>query len=529
MAATLPPELIQSILLSTDPDTFYTARQTCRSWRSAASSAYMLREALKRTPTALPGPSLNIISDKEWNDLFMHVAHLNLIGKRDRVAKKMLRRKRPSNWSYSTVSGVSSDGTRLVSLSGPRASIYNVSKTRDMELDCSQCLYSLWTLTNRAMVDNTTRGMTMGQHGANKYRIAVSTHGALVAIALCRTIQIYDLSSMDTSPVEHTLEENEPLTSVEFVENDSLLRVCTVKNPNNPNSETRVRYLGQPLPSWGSLSPARLETGTGTNLEYWKENIHIVYLDSAALDRSFRDDNKTHFQEMRLLPRSSSNVPGRFFAAAIQNTDEDRYCIGFVPDSDRTQVRIWRQLPSRRDRQSDRWSHHFRGCSTSSSDDDGNEEVVVVEQNRQMARERWAAINMPALTSKHYHLAVSNDGRLLVVYERDAGHSSAQSRRGALYVFSLGCCKPNNPHFSMPWESRAEDANPNPHTESVVDNDNDAVSPLQIQPWSFLLDIVDEDIDVLRVEHVERGSRTGTTYKYKITAENVHSITEWEL
>lgn len=459
----------------------------------------------------------------------MHVTRSHLLGKRDRVAKRILRRKGPSNWSYSTVIGVSSDGARLASLSGPRVSIYSISsKTRDMALDRSQCLYSLWTLMNRAMVDSTTRGMTMGQHGA-KYRIAVSAHGALVAIALCRTIQIYDLSDMDQSPVEHTLEDDEPLTAIEFVENDSLLRVCTAKRPNDPDSETRVRYLGQPLPSWGSSSPA---WGTGTtNLEYWRENIHIVYLDSDALDRSFRDDNKTHFQGLQLLPDSVcegwSSVPGRFFVAAIQNTDEDRYCIGLVPNSDRTQVRVWRQLPSRRDRLSDRWRYLFRRCNTS---DDNDDNIVMVEPNRQMARERWAAVNMPTLTSKHYLLAISNDGRLLVVYERGGEHTTL-SRRGALYVFSLGGCKPNNPSSKM----EELHGNTNPNTDSVDDNDNDndndPVPPHQIQPWPFLLDIVDEDIDVLRVEHhhhqQQQHERNGTTYK--ITAQNLYGITEWEV
>ncbi|KAL1962705.1 hypothetical protein VTN77DRAFT_9249 [Rasamsonia byssochlamydoides] len=511
MAATLPPELIESILLSTDPETYYTARQTCRSWRSAASSSFMLREALKRTPTPLPGPSLNALTVTEWNNLFMRVAHSNLFGKRDRVTKNVLRRKRPSNWSYSTVIGVSGDGARVVALSGPRVSIYNISKTGEMQLDRSQCLHSLWTLMNRAMVDNATRGMTMGQQGA-KYRIALSTHCALVAIALCRTIQIYDLSDMDQSPVEYTLEESGPLTSVEFVENDSLLRVRIAKDPNDHNSETGVRYLGQPLPRWGGH-----ESETGTSLEYWRQNIHVGYLDSVALAKSYRDDNKTSFQGLQLLPSSIcegwSDVPGRFFVAAIQNTDEDRYCIGFVPDSDRNQVRIWRQLPSRKDRTSDRWSHLFR-CSSTSDDSD-----ATAEQTRQMAHDRWAAVNMPALTTKHSLLAVSDDGRLLVVYERGAGHS-AFSRGGAIYVFSLECCKQNLSPKPDLQSSRVEDTNPHSADTDSVD---DAVSPRQIQPWSFLLDTVDEDIDVLRVV------REGSSKTYKITAENLYDVMEWEL
>lgn len=503
MAATLPREVIQSVLLSTDPDTFFTARQACRSWRDAGSSSYVLRKALEKTPTSIPG-SGSAATEQQWNDLFNRVAHLNLLGRRDRVTKKVTRRKKPSNWSPTTVIGVTRGGRRLVALTGSRASIYKV-RGQEMELDSSQTLPGLWTLALSAMTDS-----NLGQQ-KGKYRIAVATQGSLVAIGLSRTIQIYALStSSQTSPVEYTLCGNEALTSLEFVDDDCLLRVGTGRDTHRPDGENRVRYLGRPLPAW-SYSSSSSES-SGATIEYWRQNIDFIYADSSTLSSAFASNNKARLHGLQILPRSLcanwTDIPGRFFAVAIHHADVSRYCIGFVPDhtgtdSEKQEFQIWRELPSRMDRRSKRYRPLFLRADGASEDGDVGympitDDAQIVAWTKQQANDdRWAPANMPDLTTSLAKIAVSDDGRILAAYERGAGHALS-SRGGAVYVYGLEGC-----NSALPG----------------------AYDDASILPWSFLLDVVDEDVDFLHVTH--EGTGHDGRRIYRVGMESTRDIVEW--
>lgn len=546
MAATLPTEIIQSILLSTEPDTFCAARLACSSWRNAASSSFMLREALKRTPTPLP-PS-DRMTEADWNALYNQIVHTNLLGRRNCIKKSVSERKRPKKCTYSTVLGESGDGAKLASLNGSRVMLYNVNdETHELEFTLAQSLYPLWTTMSRSMVDGRMNWLAMGHHYA-KYHIALSNRGNLIAVALGRSIHIYDLNNPANldSPVEHVLGENDSLTlppgvsgyeetrgvieSLEFAENDTLLRVTIGKEPN-PNRQTRVRYLGNPPPVWGSNSGQFDAVG----LDYWRENIHKIYLDSVALAVTLRDDNKTSFKGLRLLPQSVcrgwSDVPGRFFVAALQNTGVNCYVIAFVSDNDR-KVSIWRQLTSRKDRISDSWSGLFESAPEEPAISLSMSDAAVVARNREMAKDRWNPVNMPNVTTAHPLLAISDDGKLLVVYEPGAGHSYTFSNGGALYVYSLDFGSPefkheaNRPAKEQPSQRQQQQQQQQPFSAS-------GVSP-SVQPWSFLLDIVNVDIENLRVVRKDGESSSSnlpseTRTVYTIRAETAHDIMEWRL
>ncbi|KAJ9201259.1 hypothetical protein DTO164E3_3566 [Paecilomyces variotii] len=533
-AATLPIEIIQSILLSAEPEAYHSARLACNSWRHAASSSFMLQEALKKTPTPLPSPE--DMTEDDWNTLFNQIAHLNLLDRRDHIEKTVIEQKRPPKCTFSTVVAVSGDRSKLAAMHGSRVVVYNINnETHDLEFGLARSLYPLWTTMSRTLADGMRSWMTMGQHYA-KYHIALSTHGNLIAVALGKSIHIYDLqnpSSLD-SPAEGVIGDNETVSvaagvtgyeeakgvveSLEFVENDSLLRVVIGKEPN-ANRQTRVRYLGKPPPRWGS---SRSCSAVTESLEYWNENINHIYLDSVALAVSFRDDNKTAFQAVQLVPESVcegwTDQPGRFFIAALQNTGINGYCIAFVSNVD-NKVTIWRQLPSRTDRISDRWAKFFEPIPQEKKLSLAVSDAMVVARNRQVAKDRWNPVNMPYVTSTHPMAAISDDGKILVVFEPGAGHSYSFSNGGALYVYSMQWC---DPEF-RPRQCTSGDKRSSPQQQPFS---IDGVSP-SIQPWSFLLDIINVDIDRLRVE--EREQREGAGKVYLVRAETAHEVMEWRL
>jgi hypothetical protein len=147
---------------------------------------------------------------------------------------------------------------------------------------------------------------------------------------------------------------------------------------------------------------------------------------------------------------------------------------------------------------------------------------MVVARNRQVAKDRWNPVNMPYVTSTHPMAAISADGKLLVVFEPGAGHSYSFSSGGALYVYSMQWC---DPEFTPQQctEKGSGDKRLLPLQQPFSIN---GVSP-SIQPWSFLLDIINVDIDRLHVE--EREQREGTGKVYLVRAETAHEVMEWRL
>jgi hypothetical protein len=164
---------------------------------------------------------------------------------------------------------------------------------------------------------------------------------------------------------------------------------------------------------------------------------------------------------------------------------------------------MWREFPSRMDRTSTRYRPLFvRGDPTSEADDDAdigcmpvmNDALIVAWTKQQATTDRWAAVNMPELTTSSARIAVSDDGRILAAYERGAGHALS-AKGGAVYVYCLEGSVPRT------------------------------CGDPSLQPWSFLLDIVDEDVDFLRV------TREGTGHDgrriYRIGVESIGDVIEW--
>lgn len=130
-------------------------------------------------------------------------------------------------------------------------------------------------------------------------------------------------SSTPSSP--NYQETDGVVESLQFADDDTLLRVGIGKE-SNPNRSTRVQYLGNPSSSSSSSK--------GQCLEYWRENLNQVYLDSVALATLLPDnDHKTAFKGLRLFPTATAvaaTTSSRSFIAALQTKDTRGYCIAEI-------------------------------------------------------------------------------------------------------------------------------------------------------------------------------------------------------
>ena len=208
----------------------------------------MLRNALDHAPFSIP-PPIHLMTEDDWNYLFNQVAHLHLLGKRDHIVKSMTRRSFPADCGPSSSFELSSDGRKLVLLKGSRINIYNLNEADGtFQLACGRSLYSLWSTVFQSLADGGVGFFAISQQYAH-YHLSMSIAGHVIAIGLGKSIQIYDLTDpSNLEPVQYVLGATTPvfssppspgymetdgvIQSLEFVENDTLLRVSIEKDSN---------------------------------------------------------------------------------------------------------------------------------------------------------------------------------------------------------------------------------------------------------------------------------------------------------
>nr|QOG08950.1 hypothetical protein [Aspergillus flavipes] len=565
MAATLPIEIVQTVLSYLDVESYHAARQSCYLWRCAASSPSMLRDALQQVPVSLPSTTGSLSRD-EWNLYFGQVAHLNLLGYRRSVEKTVSQRSLPDECSPTAVVASTPDGRTTVALKGTQVVVYEQNQPQ-VEFPLASTLYPHWTAVCRALMESRNGScMSVNQRYA-KHRIALSSTCNFVAIGLGRVIQVYGLREDDkrSVPAEYVLGQGDVeftshpgteyedtdgvVDGLEFADNDRLLRVAIGKE-TTIHRPTRVRYLGQPEEHHED------HPEEPPSFEYWKKHLHNIYTDSAALAVTLTgaDDYRSTFRGLRLLPRSyhpcSQHIQGpptpppdkhdsgsdRFFVASLQTGHTDSYCIGQITSPGQT-VRVHRLFPS----------IYFRpGNTIPGTRTEGPPRLYppVPSSEREQAHmtyrlpevvTRWNAINLPSATFSSPLLAVSDDHRLLVVYEPGAGHSCCIVDGGSLYVYCMEDCeaayqppKPMSPVASgVPGsEGEVDSATIYDRLQMVAANPlNDSrYDPPDIIPsWPFLLDRTSMDVDALRVERCEGKGM------YIVTGEAGTEVIQWEI
>lgn len=569
MATTLPTEIIQGILLATDPESFHTARYVCKTWRAAAHSSFILRKKLAQCPVVLPDRSA--ADDENLARLWDEVAFANLFGVRNHIEKTSECNQLAPDGGPQTVTATSSDGSKMATLHAGTLRIYskNAKTHTGWSLDSYRPLPALWSSVSRALSDGITSWMSMTPPSV-KYHISLSTRGNLIAVALGRTIQIYDLQSANKNDmVEHfwtTVERANTDSSfgwqdvkgtiegLDFAEHDTLLRVVIGKDKSASKSEpSRVRYLGSPPPQWGNKSvQLSLEEG----LEYWRRNINKTYLDSheaaCLLEEANRPagstpddeappvhDNTYQLRGMRLIPakicESWTKTSGRFFLAALQCPTENGYCVGFL--SDENKVSVLSRFPGRSERDSSQWKPYFDRIDAEIASAPAlpsppprayvSSDQSAILTNLNSASSRFHPINMPPSKTTNANslplscpiLASSQSGSILAVYEPGAGHAYAFATGGAIYLYRLrGAAKCGDGKMRC-WDPLK--------AEEVFKTNEHGQQRRPLTHWSFLLDIVDTGVLGLEVRDVysEENGWTG----YEVVALTETGKLRWSL
>ncbi|KAL4894050.1 hypothetical protein BDV59DRAFT_20489 [Aspergillus ambiguus] len=582
IAATLPIEITQAILSYLDVESYHAVRQTCCSWRSAASAPCMLRKILQQVPASVPSTTSSLTTE-EWNAYFSQVARLNLLGYRDHVEKAVGPRVLPEDCDASSTLATTPDGRTTILLKGAQTTVYDNKTNRcTLEFPLASSLYPHWTSVCRALMETRNPSRLAVNQRYAKHRLAVSSTAAFVAIGLGRVIQIYGLRDTDdrSLPAEYVLGQSDMVfastpgaeyedtdgvvEALEFTDNDQLLRVAIGKE-TTIHRPTRVRYLGHPTTATHGPPP----------LDYWRKHLNHIYLDSAALAVTLTDDDeyRSTFRGLRLLARgyqphsqhagrrrhcaATEKAPppfsaeDRFFIASLQTGHTDSYCIGQLHPTQGT-VRIHRLFPS----------IYFRpGNSIPGARTEGPPRLYppVPATEREQHRmsyslcevvSRWNAINLPSATFSAPLLAVSDDQRLLVVYEPGAGHSCCIVDGGSLYVYSMGdrsgpavyqpaSVLPLSPTLLSSTSASASgsgsDASES-ETETIYDrlqmtvanpfNDSRYEPPDIVPSWPFLLDRTSMDIETL---HVSSVPGKGVARSYTVTGHSGGEVVRWQL
>ncbi|KAK8196526.1 hypothetical protein M8818_006691 [Zalaria obscura] len=306
MALSLPPELQQHIFDFLDPHSFYAARKVCRWWRYAASGAITLERQLNNLPIIPPPTAVNL-GQKRLQSLWSDAAHSLMLGMRVTQDKSTA----PSiaqtiNKSKVTVS---QDGRRAAALESRQITIHDLTAP-DCPVIASRPINDLRTALGGGPWFKCAPTCT--------YELALSDDGALLAIALERTIQIYDMTAeSDSWPVSSYIPSASGhfIAGLSFEHNNSTLRVQL-------SNKGTVIYLGTP-------------SEAAADLEYWQEKV--------GLKHAFFDSSKTSVKALSASgPRTLAGVQllrpfadGWLFAAQQHGgSHPSNYCIGYIPSSE---------------------------------------------------------------------------------------------------------------------------------------------------------------------------------------------------
>ncbi|KAL4916468.1 hypothetical protein BDW62DRAFT_218673 [Aspergillus aurantiobrunneus] len=465
----LPPELLQAILLQLDFESFCLASVTCTLWQSAAMSMHILREQLRIVP-ALARTSLQEMTPQEIRYMFRRVCRANLIGMRNRIETRILDSKDLSTPRIGDIHIRSRHGRRFARLRGMALSLDispGLSKCREIQL--SPAIFPAPDAVKQLISHGHSRAFFSARSFARP-QVALSDSGDLLAVALGQKIHVYLLQRGKQSQYVEVNVSDCLLDSIQilqFAEDDELIR-CEVDGVDG----SYVRYLGYPKCScYGDIR----ETGpaaTGTRkLRYWRKALRHVYLDSRDIEQGLGGGVSLRGIRVVNYPRKQGETcichqKKLFFGLFRRGFCDNVYAVGCI--SNDGAVGIIQEIPSRRITSLD--SH----LQTEKLQQPGNPAVRL---------DRWDGANLPLAHCYDPLLGVSNDGKMLAIFEQPQGQS-----QGAIYICSV--------------------------ETGGLGGDG---------PWPFVLSTLDHDLDSL---HVTLDSTAGG---YVVDAHSQKAVMQWRL
>lgn len=311
MALTLPLELQQQIFSYLDPWSFYASRNVCRFWRYASRDAVTLANQLGQLPIE-PTTWVKKVDSKRRESVYDEAARALMLGMRIKASAS------PddslSTRLDKTKLALSKDGKRAVSLHDRTITHYDTTTPEP-------------TVISTRPINDLRTAMGGGPwfkcSPTSMYELALSSDGRMLAIALERTIQVYDLnSSPDSWPVASyiTSATGHYIAALDFEHNDSLLRVQL-------SNKGVVVYLG-----------SSKEDKPG--LEHWQDKggLKHAFLDASKLSLPQTDPvdgAPAVSQRLAGLQLLCSFANGWLVAAQkhATNVQSGSYCLAYVPFS----------------------------------------------------------------------------------------------------------------------------------------------------------------------------------------------------
>lgn len=391
MAATsLPLELQQQVFSFLDTRSFYAARNVCRYWRFASLDAITLEKQLRKLPI-LPAPNARQSTPAELIRLFGRAAQTLMLGIHVRWLPD-----NPGSMTAAFQQGFfagpqicsTSNGSRTVTLNDRKIALYDTSCVPPK-------LMSQRTLND--LKETVGNGPWLKVSPPANHDLALSSNGRLLAIAQERTIQIYDLlADPDSFTVNEYISSasGHYICGLDFEQNDHVLRVQL-------SGKGTVIYCGTPPEESKSMGSA--------GLEHWKSRSGLkhTFLDSHIMTLSETDSGSDHTARLGGLQLLRPFQSGWLFAAQRHGGGESsHYVLGHLrasiphnttalkiePGSTTILASLESFLSS--------WDYTLN-CSA------GSDSSLGI----------WE--NMPSAHEHHPNFALSPDGSMLVLAEKD--------------------------------------------------------------------------------------------------------------
>jgi hypothetical protein len=427
----IPFEILQAILLALEFESFYFASLTCSLWRSAAVNTAILRQQLLTVPAL--AESANLLRDatpQEIRTLYRRVCRENLIGFRKGIEYTETVPSKDPSTRIGEIAVRSPNGVFSAQLHGMTLSLDTspglLSTGKSREIQLSPTLYPTPDTVKQIASHAQMRSFFRARSFA-RVQVAISQCGGLVAVALGQKLHIYAMKSekMQHLEVEATESVLDSIQTIEFTDGDELLR-CEIDGVEG----RYVRYLGHRrcrCHQRGKIRGSKPVITPGQRLRYWLAALRNVYLDSEDLERRLGGGVSLRGMQVVKAPsRRGEECTCRstkyFFALLREGSCEGRYVVGRV-SSDGV-VDIVQQIPTRR-------TPTYPGTLD-------NEMPGLGERSFGMKLDRWDARNLPMAHSPDPLLRVSDDAKVLAVFEPPHGQS-----QGEIYICSAESTSPD--------------------------------------------------------------------------------------
>ena len=380
MAINLPLELQQHIFSFLDSQSFYAARNVCRWWNVAARDSITLTRQLRQLPIEPEASAARTDADRLYR-LYSEAAHTLMLGVRTEeetddkpsISEKINKPK----------IALSADHTRAVALDTRTITLYDQT-SKDNKIISERPLNDLRTAIGG--------GPWFKCAPTSVFELALSNRGNLLAIALERTIQIYDLEGdADSWPIASYISSasGHYIAGLQFEHNDSLLRVQL-------SNKGVVVYLGTP-------------SETSADLAHWqgKGGLRHAYLDTSKTVTNPVSSAGVGTERLAGLQLLRPFQSGWLFAAQKHGANSaSTYCIGHIPASTvddhvataETSATILASLPST-------YSAYLSSVSSA-----------------------WFWGKLPSARDQHPCFSLSSDGNFLALVEANTKGIEAQSR-----------------------------------------------------------------------------------------------------